>query len=167
MKQLQLLAIAGLLMASAGAIAEARYGDWKVEVTDDDTVIASTVNDSGLWLGKICWVSTQKCVWALSVADTCKDGDSYVGLVNANSGARDMRFLCSGRAKDGQTLVIQEYDSMNEFSANDPMIGIAMPMQNGTFKVLRFSLSGSHEATQAAEAVVTAAGKDSTRELTL
>lgn len=167
MRIIQAICAVVMCFVSGFAQAQSRYGDWTVEAADSDTAIAATRNDSGQWFGKVCWVSTQNCVWALSTADTCKEGDSYVGLINANSGAVEMKFLCSGKVKEGQLLVMQDYEKMNSISANDPALGIAMPMQNGTFKVLRYSLEGSHQATQAAESLVVRASKASTREQVL
>lgn len=167
MKPSKAILATALLTLSVCASAQRKFADWTVTPTDSDTVIASTLNDSGQWFGKVCWVSLQKCVWALSVADTCKDGDIYIGLVNSNSGAQEMKFVCSGNIKEGQILVMQDYEKMSGISANDPAIGIAMPMQNGAFKVVRFTLNGSHEATQAAESVVMTAASKSTRDITL
>jgi hypothetical protein len=153
--------------ASASAANQTRFGDWSIQVLDNDSVLAGTTNDSGRMFGKICYVSNQNCVWVMSVSDRCENGATYPGLVNADSGGWPVTMQCIGNAKEGQFLMFEEYDKMQTISANDPAIGIALPMQGGNFKVLRFSLNGSQEATQAAESIVVRAAKSNTSDLTL
>lgn len=149
------------------SVAQARYGAWSVEATDKDTIIASTTNDSGGMFAKICWVSTQKCIWVMTASQTCKSGDEYVGLLNSKSGAQEVHLTCTGNVKDGQLLSFNDYEKMDAISANDSLLGIAMPLQDGAFKVFRFSLNGSHEATKAAEQAAVDMGKNNTSEQTL
>ncbi len=163
------VAISGLVALSLAfnAAAQSQYGRWSVEASDKNTVIASTTNDSGGTLGKVCWVSTQNCIWVMTASQACKNGDQYVGLINTESGAQEVRLTCTGDVKDGQLLSFNDYNKMDAISANDPVIGIALPMQDGAFKVYRFSLDGSHQATQAAQNAVVEMGKQSTSEQTL
>lgn len=163
---MKIFAVLVLMMLSAAGNAQT-YQDWHVVANDGDTVTASTINASGGRLMKSCYVSTQNCMWGMSVGPSCNDGASYVVLVNAKSGVRSIETTCMGAKKANQYMVFNDFAAMEEISNNDEMIGFAVAMESGQFQVVRFSLLGSEAATAATEAIVMSAAKDSTRDLSL
>jgi hypothetical protein len=164
---LRLSAAALLALLSAPLMAQETFGDWHVMALDADTAVASTTNDSGVQLVKICYVSTQKCMWGILPNDTCDDGDQYPALINSGSGSQTTNLYCSGEKKVGQVLLFTEYSLMGKISANDDKVGIALGMRDGSFNVYRFSMAGSHEATDFAESAVVEAAKQSTATIQL
>ena len=154
-------------MLLCGAVNAQTYQDWHVVANDADTVTASTTNASGGRLMKSCYVSTQNCMWGMSLGPSCNDGESYVVLVNAKSGVQSIGTICRGAKKTEQHMVFDDFAAMEKISSNDEMIGFAVAMEGGQFQVVRFSLLGSEAATAATEAVVISAAKDSTRDIRL
>lgn len=155
-----------LLLCSLPAGAQ-QYQDWYVEAVDANTVAASTRNGSGSILLKTCYVDTQQCAWMLNTDTDCENGGVYPAIANSASGSRAFQLTCIGEKKLTQLLIFNDYEGFEAVSRNDPLVGIAFPMQGGQFRVLRFSLAGSVAATAAAEEAVATAGNTTATDLTL
>lgn len=141
---------AGLSIGTADA--QVRYGDWIAEVVDD-TTIASTTNDSGNALFRVCGLTTRLCSWGIRTVDSCVEGDTYDALVASTSSGQAVELKCLGKDKRGNWLQIPNYDAMNAYSDRDDYVGFAIPLESGHFRVVRFSLKGSKTAIADAEAV--------------
>lgn len=163
-----LLAIVGLVF-SGDALAQ-RYQDWNTSRdSDSDVIAADTTNDSGGSFGLICYISSQNCYWALLVDPDCENGASYPVMANTDAGAQSMVLTCLhvGRAGKDKLMVFQDFEAMSDLAKLGSRVGFAIPMKDGLFRVMRFSLLGAHAAsTQAREMTVREGGK-STRDLSL
>jgi hypothetical protein len=74
----------------------------------------------------------------------------YPVLVNSEHSALSMNTICS--VNDGRSeLILTEFDLIHEIIKKSGIIGIAVPMASGHFKVVRFSLNGSIKAMDYAE----------------
>src|SRR5438093_10798586 len=77
------------------------FGSWKVgTTTSGEFIYACTTNDSGNVFGQYCSPSDQTCYWLLGLNLTCKIGDSYPLLVNADSGALHLSVYCFSQLND-------------------------------------------------------------------
>ena len=156
---------AALLLLSGTSEAQQRYGAWAVTETDYGH-IASTTNDSGATLSKVCFNEDQQCLWAVEVANDCDDGTQTPAIVTSAAGGYHITMHCSNN-KSGKVNVVSPYDAMQAAIAVNGMVGFAFPLQDGQYRVVRFSLSGSTSAAAAVERAVVREAKESTRDLSL
>ncbi|MGH8460186.1 MAG: hypothetical protein ACRESS_01135 [Stenotrophobium sp.] len=110
-------------------------------------LFAATANADGDLLGQYCEISTGSCAWELGMATGCEEGSEYPVLVNSESGAIQLTVKCTA----ANTAKISEYyftnfDSIDKLIKAGQKIGIAFPLQAGTFRAIYFSLIGSTEA---------------------
>jgi hypothetical protein len=152
---LSLLAIGGIFagVASAAGVTPVseQYGDWSVlsgEGPPDRYIAITTASDGEGYLVYSCHVKSA-CFLTMLVTSNCSVGSSYPMLMNSDSGAAAVFTTC-----------IEIHDDLGsaEFSFDDPdttlaetvfsdqRIGIAIPLADGKFTAVRFSLAGSDEA---------------------
>lgn len=160
-----LITCAALLLLPGTSEAQQRYGAWAVTETDYGH-IASTTNDSGATLSKACFNEDQQCLWAVEVANDCDDGTQTPAIVTSAAGGYHITMHCSNN-KSGRVNVVSPYDAMQAAIAVNGMVGFAFPLQDGQYRVVRFSLSGSTSAAAAVERAVVREAKESTRDLSL
>jgi hypothetical protein len=159
------LTLAVSLMAST-ATAQ-RFGDWSVSISDDRTVVtAETANDSGNIFGLACFIAAETCYWVLTVGHSCTEGVPYLVLANAVSGASHHNLKCL-IVKSNRFMVFQDFAAVETIVNNDARVGIAFPMENGLFTVMRFSLNGAKRAATEARSIAANAKKNDTGNLTL
>lgn len=167
MKALAMLA--PLMLAPLSLHAQDRqYQDWSVSLIDSDTIAAVTTNDSGGIFGKVCYVSTQNCIWVITSSAPCDTDGKYAAMSNSAAGANLHHLTCLPRRQFGQQLMtFDEYDTLVSISNQAGLVGFAVPIVDGQFRVFRFSLAGSNAAIAQAENLVVAAGHKGTRDLSL
>lgn len=144
--------LAALPIAIAPAYASA--GDWSEDVSNDGSALyAATSNDSGAILGEWCYPSTGKCNWLIGLDGNCEQDSAYPILANSDSGAASVMIRCGGKV--GNTglsqFAIVEYKDLESLMVDSKMIGFAFPLKSGQFRVVRFSLTGSHAVVSAME----------------
>lgn len=126
------------------------HGDWKVSVFKDTQMTGtSTVNSSGSVFGLICVAKNSSCTFYVSPQTTCEDGTISDILINSEAGAFSTRIECM-KLDDTYYSIIKETSTVQEVMMKSKNIGIAFPMGNGQFKVVRFSLIGSNAAINSA-----------------
>ena len=138
-----------------------KFGDWTTTRQDYGS-FSGTTNDSGNLFGYACYLESAKCIWVLTVADSCTAGSSYPVLVNANTGSSAVDLACV--VIDGASyLTFTDFKAAADIVNGNTKVAIAYPVKNGSFVVLRFSLVGGTAGTAAAETIVINANKNSTR----
>lgn len=144
--------LAGALLALAPVADAQNYGAWVMGSPQDGYRTIATTNDSGAILLKMCATSTRNCIWAVSsVVPECENMSRYPGLLNATSGAQSVELVCTVDSNI-HSLAIANYELMQQYSEADEQIGIAVPLKDGQFRVMRFDLKGSKAASTALEA---------------
>jgi hypothetical protein len=136
--------------AGISEIAE-QYGDWTVMNGEGPPYrynALSTSTDGEGYLVYSCHVK-DACYLTILITASCDVGESYPMLMNSDSGAVSVSTTC---------IDIHEEIGGAEYSFNDPdaalaetvftdtRIAIAVPMADGKFQAVRFSLMGSQEA---------------------
>jgi len=144
--------LACLLTALTPAFASS--GDWAEDVTNDGSAIfAATSNDSGAIFGEWCYPSTGKCSWLIGLDGSCEQDSAYPILANSDSGAASVLIRCGGKV--GNTglsqFAIVQYKDLENLMTESKMIGFALPLKSGQFRVVRFSLAGSRAVVSAME----------------
>lgn len=152
MRFIRFLAVALACVACAPAYsgAGATIGDWSLGSTADGQLYAGTLNDSGGMLIKGCDPANAVCYWYLVTQTGCDEGVSAAALVNSNQGTASLTLQCSGRVQvQGQPMYraqISNPDLMDSIVNGSPIVGIAVGLVDGQFKVYRFSLKGASTA---------------------
>jgi hypothetical protein len=121
------------------------FGTWTVgTTTNGEYVYAATANDSGNVFGQYCSPSDETCYWLLRLNLTCKIGDSYPLLVNADSGAIHLSVYCFNKLNDSMfQYAMTDFDKTNVMIRGNSRIGFAFPLQSDQFRVIRFDLGGA------------------------
>jgi hypothetical protein len=141
-----------IALAADAAVAEPRrFDDWAV---DKGTWYqeAYTRNTSDEVLGVFCLLETQQCLAYFVGQNRCTVGNMIPVLVNADTGAALHKTSCQLLEGGGEILyinVFEDFAIVGTFMAARSL-GIAVPLESGKFRALRFSLIGSNEAIQSA-----------------
>jgi len=161
----------GLFFATAAAASYAQtkaFNDWNIQVVDANTLAAYTMNDSGGLFGKICYVDSQQCVWVLTSSAPCETDGAYAVLSNSKAGANMHSLTCLPHRQLGQQLMrFDRFEEVSSIVQRSGKVGFALPIVDGQFRVLRFSLAGSTSATDQLNELVRSAGDASTKDLSL
>ena len=142
-----------LLMLFVSGIAQAQertFGDWYVVRSDNGDMVAATLeNGTQYMLGYRCFKELGRCAHVLVADIDCTDGQMYPVLVNSDYSSLSMNALCENNTSTGKAeLVLSEFDSIHKIMEKSNIVGFAIPMADGLFKVVRFSLRGANEAMQ-------------------
>lgn len=148
----RILAVIPLLIPSVGFSAGVLHGDWRSDFSEDALMTeAFTINSSGSVFGMIFLVSNDVCSFYVSTQTTCEEGASSSVLINTDAGALSAEIKCV-KLGDSYYNMINETANVQGAVIKSKNIGIALPMESGQFKVVRFSLVGANAAiTEAAE----------------
>jgi hypothetical protein len=146
------LVAAGMTFFCSSAIADEQHvGDWIVDFGGTYTE-AFTANQSGSTFGLFCMSGS--CTFYLDTNTRCSEGGSIPMLINSDSGATYVLSSCF-HLTQGQRVryvnSIRDRDVVTAISSGG-VIGFAIPLASGEFKVVRFSLNGATSATQRAVA---------------
>lgn len=139
------------------------YGDWISGRADDSSYFyAATASASGDVLGKFCYPGENVCRWILAMNVRCRTGSTEVALFNSRQGAVSHELTCGGPYRgDGGTLyryIIHDPEDIdNRVAADHGMLGIAYPLQSGSFQAEHFSMRGAVPALSASLAAAAAA----------
>ena len=149
-----------LMAIVAAGIVHAQTPDhWSVTQSDDKTFIyASTVNDSGAFLGEYCYYATKKCLWMLGNTTACEKDHIYPILANSDTGAAQLDINCNGVASNGiYGYSFTKWSDLEDVLKKSERIGFAVPLQQDQFLVYRFKLNGLAAAIRQAESAVASA----------
>lgn len=155
------------VMAGPAALAQVqKFGDWEMGRTEQGELYAATMNESGSILGYWCGdASLSQCEWVLVTSTGCRVGATTSVLLNNSDGAAAASLRCSGRTSEAATQQQHRYEiegdeAIQLLQQSTGRTGLAVPIQDDQFKVLRFSMNGSSGARSALRAVASAASRD-------
>jgi hypothetical protein len=120
------------------------YGDWTVHKEISDIQIANTTTGTAV-AGVICVLSAGKCSAYLGTDTPCAEGVETPMLINSATGAAVANATCT-------TLGTQKYNVFAEFAnvkdafESGGLVGFAMPLRSGEFRVIRFNTRGATAA---------------------
>lgn len=150
-----LLCALGVLFVSVGSAHAQRenIGDWMVMMAEDgsgDTIAGTTIDDGDKYLAVRCFAENSNCIHVLVTGATCEEGSTYPLLLNGRDGAAHIEGICS--VNDGTyEYLIRPFDAIRSALNGSGMVGVALPMESGAFKAVRFSLKGSTAAIKKGE----------------
>lgn len=144
------LFIAGLIQfMSLVVMAEVQISkDWVWDLSGAEYVYAATINEDGRILGQYCYFSDSSCIYLVSLGITCKAGSEYPSILNSTAGVVDVKLICGHEYQGENVFIIKPFDDVDNLVKQADNVGFAVAMEEGTFKVVRFSLSGSNHAIE-------------------
>lgn len=142
--------------AVAPLFPEERYGEWYVNMSGR-SAFASTKNDSGSALGVIC---NSSCAFFINPLIPCKQDARFPVLVNSPAGAFPVTLMCTQLERRYLYTATVSGTLLDAMEIGGEL-GVAMPMESGQFRVVRFSLTGALKATTRAFEL-SEAGKEDT-----
>ena len=130
------------------SFAEAQISkEWFWDMTSsDEYAYAATVNSDGRVLGQYCYYSESSCVYLVSLGIICADDSEYPSILNSDAGVVEVKLVCGHKNNDENVFFIKPFDDVDNLVLSASTIGFAVALEEGTFKVVRFSLSGSTHA---------------------
>lgn len=138
-----ILFLLSVLVCFSTFSAERLYKDWVIDTNGTDYYYAATINSSGHVFGKYCYFDEQQCLFLIGIDISCKTGNKYPVLVNAESGSLNMNLVCGDEVGKQQVLIFDNFDQIERTAKESNKLGVAIPLESGQFKVSRFSMSGS------------------------
>lgn len=122
---------------------------WTAGVGNDKSFhYAATTNDSDGLFGQYCYVEDESCYWLVAIKTSCEINASTPIVMASDDGARHVSLICRGPYKldNGQTLYryyLDNFDFVDSAVRGSKLIGFAMPLESGRFRVSRFDLQGA------------------------
>ncbi len=157
------------------AAAQKNSQDWFAQLQGDEYYWAATFNDSGGILGQWCYFESQGCMYLVATNTACESDAKYPILANSDAGAVVLEIVCRGSFDSNGTkkyrYVFTDFDSIDGIVRKAIRVGFAMPLKDGYFNVVRFTLASSNgeidRMRAAASQRMSAAAKKSTRDTRL
>lgn len=136
---MRLLFAAALLLAfSTKAVADEKIGDWTISFIPDGS-FAYTQSDSGGRFGIIC-TSEHGCQYFVNILLSCEEEAKTPFLVAGEAGTLSTDAECVHLDKTPIMAFSENLDNVVFASGN---VGVATAMDDGKFKVMRFSMKGA------------------------
>jgi hypothetical protein len=141
-------AFATMYFLSSSAFAQLhnqRIGDWAVDISGTYSE-AYTSNSSGSSFGLLC---IDSCTFYLDSGIQCTENAKTPFLVNADSGSTFVISSCIHFPQNGRVRYVNSIQDKDVVTAiaSGQIIGFAIPLESGDFKVVRFSLNGALQTT--------------------
>ena len=146
-RAIPMVALSISLDASADPV---KVGDWWLTIQASPNIVETfTSNGSNSTFGLICGTS---CTFYLDTNTQCDEGEAVPMLVNSQSGSTYTIAKCEILSNGSITRYLSSFTDKNIVTAISAgnVIGFAIPLINGEFKVVRFSLNGAAAATEKA-----------------
>jgi hypothetical protein len=158
MKKYVIAVVCALLAGNVHAVEIIKeYGNWLV-VMDKKTgdTAAGVVNNAKDMLTYRCVAELEKCFFRLAPNLKCEAGNEYPILANTGEGAVAIRGVCAigAETEAGNYIDLAPVDEVFKLVKQGSVIGFAIAMDSGKFKVVRFSLNGSTKSLAFAEAAL-------------
>ncbi len=135
------LTFAGHVFAETGA-----SKDWAWNTDKQDFYFAITTNSADHVLGQYCYIAEGTCFYIVSLDIMCEHGSTYPAIVNSDRGADHVVLKCVHEYNGKNILAIYGFYKIDELVRAASHLGIAIPVENDKFKIIRFSLIGSSDA---------------------
>ena len=122
--------------------------DWTWKTDKADLYFAITTNSEKHVLGQYCYIAEGICFYVVSLDIDCEPGSTYPAMVNSDKGADHLVLKCIHKYKGQNILAIYEFEQIDVLVRTAAHLGIAIPVANDRFEVIRFNLIGSSVAIE-------------------
>jgi hypothetical protein len=145
MKTVATLLCAVCVVCAEGVCAQpVSYGDWYVHKELADIQIANTSSGAAV-AGVLCLVSAGTCSAYLGTDTPCAEGVETPMVINSAVGASAVTATCTSIGNQKYN-VFSEFGSVRAAFESGGVVGFAMPLRSGEFRVVRFNTRGATAA---------------------
>lgn len=147
-----MIALVATLAASTAVANQVQFGDWVFEPAGTNTEYASTENGSNDGLAKTCPHNDNLCYWTLVTKIKCSKGSAIPVILSADTGSMSATLRCITEQDPATGLAMEAFDNpadVQSFLEKAGNLSIAVPLADGTFTVMRFSMDGAKQALAA------------------
>lgn len=106
---------------------------------------ASTTNDSKGIFSQDCYTESEQCYWSMSMTTSCVKDVVTPILSSSDEGAAHLKLMCGlPFSKNGETFFnyyLTDFEAIDKIVRASKWIGLALPLENGQFRVVRFDLN--------------------------
>jgi hypothetical protein len=138
------LIILWALAAEMSLAQSVSYGDWYVHKEVADIQIANTSSGTAV-AGVVCVVSAGKCSAYLGTDTPCAEGVETPMVINSALGASAVTATCTALGNQKYNI-FAEFGSVKDAFESGGIVGFAMPLRSGEFRVVRFNTRGATAA---------------------
>lgn len=128
--------------ASADHSKAEKISDWFL-IDDDHTITAYTENETSR-LSRVLMRHGKSVILTISKVN-CSAGEVIPILVSIDNIYLSTEAKCAS-GKNSEFLIIDKNILANDRSLSEPVIGFAIPLRGGNFRIEKFSLVGSADA---------------------
>jgi len=145
---LKFLIVSALSLQAYQAIAQNQQsiGDWKVQ-SGPNSVEAYTTAGTDTSFGVYC--SGDQCLFYLHNSLLCHPGSNSPVLISGVNSTASVNLQCAN-VNGALFEILEPFSVVLNMIKSDGPIGFALPLQNGSFGVSRFSLNGAAVAIRGA-----------------
>lgn len=129
--------------------------DWEWDINIDNEgseyAYARTLNTEGRILGQICFISDGSCLYFVNLGVTCETNSITPSLINSDKATTSVSLVCNSKHPNYNNVFYvskTQFNDVHKIVLSADNIGFAVAMKSGSFKVVRFSLSGSTHAIE-------------------
>lgn len=127
------------------------FGSWSVFINKKGGETAAlTMNAAQNVLSYRCSANFQMCLYRLDAKIECEHSNQYPMLASTGDNAYPISGYCDS-SSNGNYLDLTPVKEIDQLVKQGSVIGFAIPMESGMFKVIRFKLDGSTKAIEFAE----------------
>ena len=160
MKKLRISFLA-LIFISANVLSEDLVSnDWIWDVSGQGYYYAATINSNNRVLGQYCYHQSKTCLYVVTLGMNCKEGDEFPAILNSNFSVASVNLQCGRKVGIENILIIYPFDEVNQILLRANNASFAIPLHDGSFKAIKFSLSGSSKAIKMMRAAAIARSND-------
>jgi hypothetical protein len=145
LQRLCLLLIITSLSYSLWAAEKVTFGDWMVQTSPGSIEASTSVGETSFGL----YCQTDQCMFYLHDSLRCQPGAKSPTLMSGTGSAASVNIQCT-QINGVLFQILEPFNVVLEEVKRGGFVSFAVPLQNGTFGVSRFSLNGGFDAVKKA-----------------
>jgi len=143
--QLCITLLLGIMSSSLWALQKTVIGDWVVQTSPGSIEASTSVGTTSF--GMYC--QADQCMWYLHDKLRCQPGSKSPILMSGLGNAASLTIQCA-QINGVLFQILEPFNTVLNEVKRGGIVSFAVPLQNGSFGVSRFSLSGGFEAVRQA-----------------
>ena len=145
LQRLCLLLIITSLSYSLWAAEKIIFGDWTVQTSPGSIEASTSVGENSFGL----YCQADQCMFYLHDSLRCQPGAKSPTLMSGSGSAASLNIQCT-QINGVFFQILEPFNAVLEEVKRGGFVSFAVPLQNGTFGISRFSLNGGFDAVKKA-----------------
>lgn len=145
LKRLCIALLLAVFSSSLWAAEKVALGDWTVQTSPDSIEASTSVGETSFGL----YCQAGQCMFYLHDNLRCRPGLRSPTLISGTGSAASLNIQCT-QINGVLFQILEPFNAVLEEVKRGGYVSFAVPLQNGTFGVSRFSLNGGFDAVKKA-----------------